>query len=481
VSAATDVVLVTPLADAALAELTAAVGQGPRLHVVRDAAGLAATPIGAQSVLICYGTGVIVPPETLRKLGRPAYNFHAASPDYPGRDPHHFAIYDGARRYGATAHRMSERVDAGPIVGVELFDVPEACTPLDLLARANDAALALFRRLVPAIVAGHDPPALADVRWGSRKTSRKDFAAMCRLPATISSEEFARRFRAFDGGAYDNLTTVLHGRTFRIDKSVPPQPPDGTDWSEFTEAGYAALLRLALDAGYRFAGYRDRGAGRHVLWRHDIDFSVHRSRRLAEIESGLGVRATYFVNPHCAYYNALEPEVLALLRQIAGLGHAIGLHFDADAYPQGGWTLEALEARLDSERRVLADMLGMPVEAVSFHNPDVGSLLSFDQDELAGMVNAYSRRLREGYVYASDSNGYWRYKSAAAVIRQGHDRLHILTHPEWYTPEPLSPRARIERCAAGRAAAVMRRYDEILARYGRRNIGASSDSPVDDA
>ena len=79
------------------------------------------------TVLAAFGTGVIVPPDLLARYDR-AYNFHAAPPAYPGRDPHHWAAYDWATVYGATVHIMTERVDAGPIVGVAELE----CEPVGL-------------------------------------------------------------------------------------------------------------------------------------------------------------------------------------------------------------------------------------------------------------------------------------------------------------------------------------------------------------
>src|SRR5215831_20804891 len=48
----------------------------------------------------------------------PAFNIHPAPPEYPGRDPWHFAHYDGYPRAGATLHRMAPRVDDGEILDV---------------------------------------------------------------------------------------------------------------------------------------------------------------------------------------------------------------------------------------------------------------------------------------------------------------------------------------------------------------------------
>lgn len=245
--------------------------------------------------------------------------------------------------------------------------------------------------------------------------------------------------------------------------------PDGR-WDDFTENAYAELLQRALTHGYAFARFHDRPATRHILWRHDVDLSVHRALRAAEIEADLGIRSTFFVNPHSVFYSVLEPRVLAILRRILAFGHEIGLHFDAEPHATELGTLNSLKRCLEKERDLVVEWLGCDVRAFSYHNPDIGGLLQFDADEIAGMTNAYAATLRRDYVYASDSNGYWRFKPIAQVIDERHERLHILTHPEWWTPGPLAPRDRVERCATGRARACMREYDQFLLEHQRENL-----------
>jgi hypothetical protein len=247
--------------------------------------------------------------------------------------------------------------------------------------------------------------------------------------------------------------------------------------ADFTVTAYREMLGLVVDRGYLFATYQRPPSPPHVLWRHDIDLSVHRARHLAEIEAEHAVHATYFVNPHSSFYNALEPEILRLLRGIRALGHDIGLHFDAEAYPQENWTRECLETKLRFERTLLGEALACPIEAFSFHNPEVGNLLAFDEDRIAGMANAYSARLRRDYVYASDSSGHWRFKSIPEIIREGHPRMHLLTHPGWWTPEPLTAYERVERCVIGRACKVLQSNDELLARLGRSYPGKPGGRP----
>jgi hypothetical protein len=228
---------------------------------------------------------------------------------------------------------------------------------------------------------------------------------------------------------------------------------------DFTEAAYARLVRLASKQ-YAFGSFVEWQIAppRTVLWRHDLDFSVHRALALARIEADAGVRATYFLNLHSAYYNALESEVADRVREIIALGHELGLHFDP--------TFETSRDRRDalkSERKLLEDVFGVPVRSFSLHNPVVAGW-SDDEDEVAGMVNVYGRGLRERFAYCSDSHGVWRHRRLHDVVEEAkEERLHVLTHPEWWVPEPLPPRDRVTRAIEGRAARTQERYDRVAA------------------
>jgi len=246
--------------------------------------------------------------------------------------------------------------------------------------------------------------------------------------------------------------------------------------AEFTEGCFKRMLAALKGAGYAFAGFGERHDGRHVLWRHDVDLSPHRALALAKIEAEEGAIATYFVNPRANFYSLSEREVVKIVSHISGLGHQIGLHFDGDAQGAGNWTAESLEAAVAEEARLLRLAVGFKIMAVSWHNPDLGNLLDFDANVIAGLHNVYCRRIRDEYTYCSDSNGYWRFKPMTEVIAEGHDRLHLLTHPEWWTPEPMSPSDRIHRAINGRAKANRRFYDELIAAAGRANVGAAPDA-----
>jgi methionyl-tRNA formyltransferase len=92
--------------------------------------------------------------------------------------------------FGATAHVMIEQVDAGQIVGVELFNVPPGTDVPSLEALAYAHLAQLFRRLAPVLAVQSQPLAKLPIRWSGEKATRRRCAALgapplppARLPA----------------------------------------------------------------------------------------------------------------------------------------------------------------------------------------------------------------------------------------------------------------------------------------------------------
>lgn len=246
---------------------------------------------------------------------------------------------------------------------------------------------------------------------------------------------------------------------------------------DFTERSYSQLLR-AVKQRWSFIGFADYMATNPaVLWRHDVDISPQRALALAKIEKEEGVRATYFALAHSEFYNLLEGPVAELFRQIAALGHDIGLHFDPDFYKDRISSEGALQECLSFEKALLEHMLGVTIGAFSWRNPPTGDWPAKSDDRVAGMINAYGASIHARYRYVSDSNGIWRHDRLADVIAAGEmDCLHVLTHPEWWVSSPLAPRDRVLRAVQGRADATMANYDRALEHFGRPNIGDRKNS-----
>lgn len=171
-------------------------------------------------LLLSFGTSIIVPEAIVSVPYLLALNVHAASPLYPGRDPHHFAAYDGATEYGATMHYMTSAVDAGPIVDVELFSVRSETKPHELLNRANEAGWRLINRFFRRYAAGGRLEPMNGFAWRQRKTTRKMFTDLCRVSPEMGTEEILRRHHAVSMPGYCNLYIDLAGLRFRAEEIV---------------------------------------------------------------------------------------------------------------------------------------------------------------------------------------------------------------------------------------------------------------------
>lgn len=242
------------------------------------------------------------------------------------------------------------------------------------------------------------------------------------------------------------------------------------NFEDFTLRNYRRYVQLAKQR-YPFLTFDqiDReGKDRFVLWRHDIDFSIWNALRLAQIEAVEGVTSTFFLHLHNHFYNVLEREASDIVSQLISLGHAIGLHFDADYYRVNHE--DQLQGLLQREARILEELFGRKVAVFSFHNP-TPAVLSWREWTYAGMINTYASYFRSGVGYCSDSNGIWRHRRLENVLLEAkEERLQILTHPVWWTDEAMPPRQRIQDCIDRLAARLGERYDQARARDGRENI-----------
>ena len=169
-------------------------------------------------------------------------------------------------------------------------------------------------------------------------------------------------------------------------------------FSDFTEDNYKRLLTIFTDK-FQFYHYDkwdkiDKG----VIWRHDIDYSVHRAAKLSKIEKQIGVSSTWFVLLHSPFYNVWEKEIRDLLLYIINNGGEIGLHFDPAFYDLKNTELDRLEQLIEEEKNFLQRLLGQDIKAFSFHNPDVnGGFMDIDRITVAGLINVYCHKIRDLY------------------------------------------------------------------------------------
>lgn len=201
---------------------------------------------------------------------------------------------------------------------------------------------------------------------------------------------------------------------------------------EFTLEDYRKLLNTSLEIGYKICSYDNiDDFERGIILRHDVDFSPIKALEVAKIEHELGVKSTYFVLLSTEFYNVFSNESAEIFKDILSMGHEIGLHFDEQRYTTT--SLEQIKENIYNEAEILGRALSTQINVISMHRP---SKFTLDASiELEGFINSYSKKYFKDMTYISDSRMHWREDPIALVSKNQTNKIHILTHPFWYSDE----------------------------------------------
>ena len=144
---------------------------------------------------ISYLSPWIIPKVILQETKKWAINFHSGPPEYPGIGCTNFAIYNGEKKYGITAHLMETKVDTGKIIQVKRFPILKDESVLSLTVRCYQMILVVFRELLGYIVQ-HDRLPDCHEKWSRVPYTRKELNALCKIDLTMDKKEVKRRVKS---------------------------------------------------------------------------------------------------------------------------------------------------------------------------------------------------------------------------------------------------------------------------------------------
>jgi hypothetical protein len=238
---------------------------------------------------------------------------------------------------------------------------------------------------------------------------------------------------------------------------------------DFSYRSYVGLLDHIRSLGRGIYPLRDAPATEPcVILRHDIDYSVLKAREMAEVEHRAGVRATVMVLLTSPFYNLLQVEHLAAVRDIASMGHEIGLHYDCDACLSADPQRQADE--IVRIARFLEAYAGVSITSVAQHNPSMTKV----RVSVAGYVDAYSQPYFKDMAYVSDSRRLFGAPDVYEFFRQ-HARSQLLIHPLWWFHEPVSRTkafAAVRDAIGGDLDQRLSEIDSMMEAHERRLRGA---------
>ena len=209
-----------------------------------------------------------------------------------------------------------------------------------------------------------------------------------------------------------------------------------------------------------------------IFWRHDIDYSIDASVKLAQLEKRLNVCATYYVDLNTYFYNALSLSNIEKINHIADQGHDIGVHFDARLLKHNEH--EELQDKIFEYSNLFFQNFEIKPKSFTFHRPN-SFTEKFTHSHYGGLINCYSTEFFNIGYYCSDSNGCWRHKPLAEAIKQ-MPPLHILTHPGWWGLRERAPRDRILDIILHEASEAIEKYDRDIHQDGRENFSHSTNN-----
>lgn len=225
---------------------------------------------------------------------------------------------------------------------------------------------------------------------------------------------------------------------------------------------YLDFLDKAKAQGFSFAQFRDFLPGRpapsspFILLRHDIDFAPAYALQMAELDHEAGVSSTFFVLVDGQFYNPLQPAVLRQIRQIASLGHEIGLHFSAASALDDDIAKE-VAIRLE----ILKAITGGQVQSFSQHDP-VNAGFVTDALPDGSLCVDVERVIRDyDLLYVSDSAMMWRKHTFESALAENRN-LCLLAHPHSWLHPQNDYVAMIREFEAQELQSVSDRYDAFV-------------------
>ncbi len=212
-----------------------------------------------------------------------------------------------------------------------------------------------------------------------------------------------------------------------------------TDWiGDYRMTNYKTFLNSLKSPQFEIRVIDDYITGSlsknkvNVFIRHDVDISLKRTLKMAEVERRLGIHSTYLFRMYAERYSF--EKAVPIIKKLSEYGFDIGLHYETLNQTQGNVdeAIQLFEENLMDFRKLV------PVKAVAAHGQrgykNRGIWKSIDKDRLQ-LKSLYDMNPDR---YLSDAGGK-RLRNKGEKILFGRvyeakagEVVQILIHPDWW-------------------------------------------------
>tara|TARA_R110001583_G_scaffold3112_2_gene20562 strand:+ start:842 stop:1612 length:771 start_codon:yes stop_codon:yes gene_type:complete len=187
----------------------------------------------------------------------------------------------------------------------------------------------------------------------------------------------------------------------------------------------------------------DNNLEKYCVIRHDVEYSMDRALKLAQLEYELKIKSTYCIQVRNNIYNAISDKNIEIAKQINDLGHEIALHQD----PPAGFGDYRLKGYLLQDMKTLSMYYDLPIKIFSYHRPKPEYLQKYFtvEDKINTNGNKFFHYIGgdSGIVkpeelnvtYLADSNHKWKWGDPKEVDFSKINKLQMNMHPYSWSKE----------------------------------------------
>lgn len=208
--------------------------------------------------------------------------------------------------------------------------------------------------------------------------------------------------------------------------------------SDYTTGNFRRFMEDLKSEKFSVISYDDYEAGHidpekvNVFLRHDVDISLSRTLKMAEIQKSLDIHSTYFFRLHAEKYSF--DEARPIIRKLADDGFGIGLHYETVSIAKGDVekAIELFGADIGKLRELA------PVSVVAAHGQKLYKNRTIWEDVDRSALKVSSAYDMKHDFYLSDAGGKsLRDKDGKYLFDRIYEAkpgqiVQVLIHPDWW-------------------------------------------------
>ena len=168
--------------------------------------------------IFSYRTYYILEKELINKAKFAAINFHTATPKYRGIGCTNFAILNGEKIFGCTAHLISEKIDGGSILNVKRFKVKKKNNLTSILNKLHKVQFLQIKSIINSLFKNREnlkflKQKSKNEKWSKKLYTRKDLNNLYIIDPKVNNRKLEKIIKSTLTANYKPYL-LMYGKKF---------------------------------------------------------------------------------------------------------------------------------------------------------------------------------------------------------------------------------------------------------------------------